>query len=202
MATHKEEITKLLTGLDPLQISDLYEKASESLKDAPPEILGLKATPEDHIKETEFLTENQLVTMIPKQNDDSFLTPEQRQLLMPDIDTKELLGTGAATLSTTPTDVQQVIKENHDAVMKELPHFTSGLNHAQTMALAEEVKETLIHKSKTDTTLYNQFDDTLTKLFEEIKNNDVLSDGQKSALLMKVNMISSNILKESFEVNV
>lgn len=181
MATNKEEISKLLTGLDPLKISDLYDQTKEALKNAPPELLMASAKPEDH------------------KNEPSFLTPEQQQLLMPDIDTEP---SGDATISVTPTEEQKQIKENHDAVMRELPHFTSGLNHAQTMALAEEVKETLINKSKTDSSLYDQFDDTLTKLFEEIKNNDVLSDGQKSALLMKVNMISSNILKESFEVNV
>ena len=182
MATNKEEISKLLTGLDPLKISDMYDQTKEALKNASPDLLMATAKPEDH------------------KNEPSFLTPEQQQLLMPDIDIKE--PKGDATLSVTPTEEQKEIKESNDAVMRELPHFTSGLNHAQTMALAEEVKETLINKSKTDTSLYDQFDDTLTKLFEEIKNNDVLSDGQKSALLMKVNMISSTILKESFEVNV
>ena len=84
------------------------------------------------------------------------------------------------------------------------PHFSSGLSHAQSMALANVVKEKLVEEKEdtSDVPLYEKFDDTLTKLFEEIENSDTLSDGQKSALLMKVHMTSGNILKSKYEVNV
>lgn len=73
----------------------------------------------------------------------------------------------------------------------------------------EELKETIQEKKQKQLEsvsdpglLYQRFDDTFTKLFEELENNDVLSLGQKSALLMKCAMMSKNILKERFDVTI
>ena len=73
----------------------------------------------------------------------------------------------------------------------------------------EELKEVIQEKKQEQLDsvsdpglLYQRFDDTFTKLFEELKNNDVLSSGQKSALFMKCLMMSKNILKERFDVTI
>lgn len=73
----------------------------------------------------------------------------------------------------------------------------------------EELKEAIQEKKQKQLDsisdpglLYQRFDDTFTKLFEELKNNDVLSSGQKSALFMKCLMMSKNILKERFDVTI
>ena len=73
----------------------------------------------------------------------------------------------------------------------------------------EELKEAIQEKQQKQLDsvgdpglLYQRFDDTFTKLFEELKNNDVLSSGQKSALFMKCLMMSKNILKERFDVTI
>ena len=73
----------------------------------------------------------------------------------------------------------------------------------------EELKEAIQEKKQQQLDsvsdpglLYQRFDDTFTKLFEELKNNDVLSSGQKSALFMKCLMMSKNILKERFDVTI
>lgn len=73
----------------------------------------------------------------------------------------------------------------------------------------EELKEAIQEKEQKQLDsvsdpglLYQRFDDTFTKLFEELKNNDVLSSGQKSALFMKCLMMSKNILKERFDVTI
>lgn len=66
----------------------------------------------------------------------------------------------------------------------------------------QEKKQEQLDSVRDPGLLYQRFDDTFTKLFEELKNNDVLSSGQKSALFMKCLMMSKNILKERFDVTI
>lgn len=94
------------------------------------------------------------------------------------------------------------------------PDKTYGSSTVETVAsLAEHTKEELkaavqeekqkqLESVNDPSLLYQRFDDTFTKLFEELENNDVLSSGQKSALLMKCAMLSKNILKERFDVTI
>lgn len=133
------------------------------------------------------------------------LTKEQIRSLFPPA-TPQQSHFGDAVMITATPGAQMIKKETHTTAVVEQsgPSFTSGLNHAQVTALAEETKEKLQQQSedRKNVPLYDQFDDTLMKLLEEIQNSDVLSTGQKVALFMKVNMHTSVILKESYEVNV
>lgn len=81
----------------------------------------------------------------------------------------------------------------------------SSLAHQTKEELKEaiqEKKQEQLDSVRDPGLLYQRFDDTFTKLFEELKNNDVLSSGQKSALFMKCLMMSKNILKERFDVTI
>lgn len=134
------------------------------------------------------------------------LTKEQIRSLFPPATPQQSHFGDAVMITATPgSQMIDGVKSNPTAVVEQNgPSFTSGLNHAQVTALAEETKEKLQQQSedRKNVPLYDQFDDTLMKLLEEIQNSDVLSTGQKAALFMKVHMQTSVILKESYEVNV
>lgn len=191
------DIKETLTKMDPLKINDsaeinkTYDKMKEELTRA-----GLLDVPNNVSESTVVHREGGLTT-------GAKLTPEEvAQMLKPNASIDEPISPDAATVKTTSTKRAAEIYDSFAPMVS--PHFTSGMNHAQTMALANVVKEKLTEEKEvsSDVPLYEQFDDTLTKLFKEIENSDTLSDGQKSALLMKVHMTSGNILKSKYEVNV
>ena len=191
------DIKSTLEKLDPLKINDAatinetYDKMKEELTRA-----GFLDVPTNVPESTVVHREGGLPT-------GAKLTPEEvAQMLKPNASIDEPISPDAATVKTTSTKRAAEIYDSFAPMVS--PHFTSGMNHAQTMALANVVKEKLTEEKEvsSDVPLYEQFDDTLTKLFEEIENSDTLSDGQKSALLMKVHMTSGNILKSKYEVNV
>ena len=191
------DIKSTLEKLDPLKINDLaeinetYDKMKEELTRA-----GFLDVPTNVPESTVVHREGGLPT-------GAKLTPEEvAQMLKPNASIDEPISPDAATVKTTSTKRAAEIYDSFAPMVS--PHFTSGMSHAQTMALANVVKEKLTEEKEvsSDVPLYEQFDDTLTKLFEEIENSDTLSDGQKSALLMKVHMTSGNILKSKYEVNV
>ena len=191
------DIKETLTKMDPLKIDDAatinetYDKMKEELTRA-----GFLDVPTNVPESTVVHREGGLPT-------GSKLTPEEvAQMLKPNASIDEPISPDAATVKTTSTKRAAEIYDSFAPMVS--PHFTSGISHAQTMALANAVKETLTEEKEasSDVPLYEKFDDTLTKLFEEIENSDTLSDGQKSALLMKVHMTSGNILKSKYEVNV
>lgn len=176
---------------DPSKISETYDKMREELQRAGL-IDVLKPVPESTVVHREGglptgakLTQEEVARMLkPNPSIDVPISPD------------------AATVTTTSAKRTTEIHDSFAPVVT--PHFTTGMSHAQTMALANIVKEKLTEEKEetSDVPLYEKFDDTLTKLFEEIENSDTLSDGQKSALLMKVHMTSGNILKSKYEVNV
>lgn len=191
------DIKETLTKMDPLKIDDAatinetYDKMKEELTRA-----GFLDVPTNVPESTVVHREGGLPT-------GAKLTPEEvAQMLKPNASIDEPISPDAATVKTTSTKRAAEIYDSFAPMVS--PHFTTGMSHAQTMALANLVKEKLTEEKETssDVPLYEQFDDTLTKLFEEIENSDTLSDGQKSALLMKVHMTSGNILKSKYEVNV
>ena len=191
------DIKSTLEKLDPLKINDAatinetYDKMKEELTRA-----GFLDVPTNVPESTVVHREGGLPT-------GAKLTPEEvAQMLKPNASIDEPISPDAATVKTTSTKRAAEIYDSFAPMVS--PHFTTGMSHAQTMALANLVKEKLTEEKETssDVPLYEQFDDTLTKLFEEIENSDTLSDGQKSALLMKVHMTSGNILKSKYEVNV
>ena len=191
------DIKETLTKMDPLKIDDAatinetYDKMKEELTRA-----GFLDVPTNVPESTVVHREGGLPT-------GAKLTPEEvAQMLKPNASIDEPISPDAATVKTTSTKRAAEIYDSFAPMVS--PHFTTGMSHAQTMALANVVKEKLTEEKETssDVPLYEQFDDTLTKLFEEIENSDTLSDGQKSALLMKVHMTSGNILKSKYEVNV
>ena len=191
------DIKETLTKMDPLKIDDAatinetYDKMKEELTRA-----GFLDVPMNVPESTVVHREGGLPT-------GAKLTPEEvAQMLKPNASIDEPISPDAATVKTTSTKRAAEIYDSFAPMVS--PHFTTGMSHAQTMALANLVKEKLTEEKEesSDVPLYEQFDDTLTKLFEEIENSDTLSDGQKSALLMKVHMTSGNILKSKYEVNV
>lgn len=191
------DIKSTLEKLDPLKINDsaeineTYDKMKEELTRA-----GFLDVPTNVPESTVVHREGGLQT-------GAKLTPEEvAQMLKPNASIDEPISPDAATVKTTSTKRAAEIYDSFAPMVS--PHFTSGMSHAQTMALANVVKEKLTEEKEvsSDVPLYEQFDDTLTKLFKEIENSDTLSDGQKSALLMKVHMTSGNILKSKYEVNV
>ena len=191
------DIKETLTKMDPLKINDAatinetYDKMKEELTRA-----GLLDVPANVPESTVVHREGGLPT-------GAKLTPEEvAQMLKPNASIDEPISPDAATGKTTSTKRAAEIYDSFAPMVS--PHFTTGMSHAQTMALANVVKEKLTEEKEasSDVPLYEQFDDTLTKLFKEIENSDTLSDGQKSALLMKVHMTSGNILKAKYEVNV
>lgn len=191
------DIKETLTKMDPLKIDDAatinetYDKMKEELTRA-----GFLDVPTNVPESTVVHREGGLPT-------GAKLTPEEvAQMLKPNASIDEPISPDAATVKTTSTKRAAEIYDSFAPMVS--PHFTTGMSHAQTMELANLVKEKLTEEKETssDVPLYEQFDDTLTKLFEEIENSDTLSDGQKSALLMKVHMTSGNILKSKYEVNV
>lgn len=191
------DIKETLTKMDPLKIDDVatinetYDKMKEELTRA-----GFLDVPTNVPESTVVHREGGLPT-------GAKLTPEEvAQMLKPNASIDEPISPDAATVKTTSTKRAAEIYDSFAPMVS--PHFTTGMSHAQTMAIANLVKEKLTEEKETssDVPLYEQFDDTLTKLFEEIENSDTLSDGQKSALLMKVHMTSGNILKSKYEVNV
>ena len=191
------DIKSTLEKLDPLKINDAatinetYDKMKEELTRA-----GFLDVPTNVPESTVVHREGGLPT-------GAKLTPEEvAQMLKPNASIDEPISPDAATVKTTSTKRAAEIYDSFAPMVS--PHFTTGMSHAQTMALANLVKEKLTEEKEeaSDVPLYEQFDDTLTKLFEEIENSDTLSDGQKSALLMKVHMTSGNILKSKYEVNV
>ena len=191
------DIKSTLEKLDPLKINDAatinetYDKMKEELTRA-----GFLDVPTNVPESTVVHREGGLPT-------GAKLTPEEvAQMLKPNASIDEPISPDAATVKTTSTKRASEIYDSFAPMVS--PHFTTGMSHAQTMALANLVKEKLTEEKEvsSDVPLYEQFDDTLTKLFEEIENSDTLSDGQKSALLMKVHMTSGNILKSKYEVNV
>lgn len=191
------DIKSTLEKLDPLKINDsaqineTYDKMKEELTRA-----GFLDVPTNVPESTVVHREGGLPT-------GAKLTQEEvARMLKPNPSIDEPVSPDAATVKTTSTKRSA---EMHDSFVSMVsPHFSSGLSHAQSMALANVVKEKLTEEKEdtSDVPLYEKFDDTLTKLFEEIENSDTLSDGQKSALLMKVHMTSGNILKSKYEVNV
>lgn len=189
------DIKMTLESLDPLKISETYDRMKDSLQNA-----GLIEVPRP-------VPESAVVHRSGGLPTGAALTPrEVAQMMHPNTPSGHLtepLGAHMTTNNDGRAD-HTIESEPTITIVNEEPHFTAGLSHAQTMALATAVKEKLSAEKETpnDATLYAQFDDTLTKLFEEIENTDVLSDGQKSALLMKVHMTSANILKKKYEVNV
>ena len=191
------DIKSTLEKLDPLKINDAatinetYDKMKEELTRA-----GFLDVPTNVPESTVVHREGGLPT-------GAKLTPEEvAQMLKPNASIDEPISPDAATVKTTSTKRAAEIYDSFAPMVS--PHFTTGMSHAETMALANVVKEkhTEEREVSSDVPLYEQFDDTLTKLFEEIENSDTLSDGQKSALLMKVHMTSGNILKSKYEVNV
>lgn len=191
------DIKETLMKMDPLKIDDAatinetYDKMKEELTRA-----GFLDVPTNVPESTVVHREGGLPT-------GAKLTPEEvAQMLKPNASIDEPISPDAATVKTTSTKRAAEIYDSFAPMVS--PHFTTGMSHAQTMALANLVKEKLTEEKEesSDVPLYEQFDDTLTKLFEEIENSDTLSDGQKSALLMKVHMTSGNILKSKYEVNV
>ena len=191
------DIKSTLEKLDPLKINDAatinetYDKMKEELTRA-----GFLDVPTNVPESTAVHREGGLPT-------GATLTPEEvAQMLKPNASIDEPISPDAATVKTTSTKRAAEIYDSFAPMVS--PHFTTGMSHAQTMALANVVKEKLTEEKEvsSDVPLYEKFDDTLTKLFEEIENSDTLSDGQKSALLMKVHMTSGNILKSKYEVNV
>ena len=191
------DIKSTLEKLDPLKINDAatinetYDKMKEELTRA-----GFLDVPTNVPESTVVHREGGLPT-------GAKLTPEEvAQMLKPNASIDEPISPDAATVKTTSTKRAAEIYDSFAPMVS--PHFTSGMSHAQTMALANVVKEKLTEEKEvsSDVPLYEQFDDTLTKLFKEIENSDTLSDGQKSALLMKVHMTYGNILKSKYEVNV
>ena len=191
------DIKETLTKMDPLKIDDAatinetYDKMKEELTRA-----GFLDVPTNVPESTVVHREGGLPT-------GAKLTPEEvAQMLKPNASIDEPISPDAATVKTTSTKRAAEIYDSFAPMVS--PHFTTGMSHAQTMALANLVKEKLTEEKEesSDVPLYEQFDDTLTKLFKEIENSDTLSDGQKSALLMKVHMTSGNILKSKYEVNV
>lgn len=191
------DIKSTLEKLDPLKINDAatinetYDKMKEELTRA-----GFLDVPTNVPESTVVHREGGLPT-------GAKLTPEEvAQMLKPNASIDEPISPDAATVKTTSTKRAAEIYDSFAPMVS--PHFTSGMSHAQTMALANVVKEKLTEEKEvsSDVPLYEQFDDTLTKLFKEIENSDTLSDGQKSALFMKVHMTSGNILKSKYEVNV
>lgn len=185
------EIKETLEGLDPLKISETYDRMKDTLENA-----GLIEVPQP--EPTVVHRSGGLPT-------GAVLTPrEVARMMHPNTPNGPLTAPIGAQLKTTNLSWSTVMENEDAAIANEEPHFTAGLSHAQTMALANAVKEKLSEDSEVpkNTSLYEQFDDTLTKLFEEIENSDTLSDGQKSALLMKVHMTSASILKKKYEVNV
>ena len=191
------DIKSTLEKLDPLKINDsaeineTYDKMKEELTRA-----GFLDVPTNVPESTVVHREGGLPT-------GAKLTPEEvAQMLKPNASIDEPISPDAATVKTTSTKRAAEIYDSFAPMVS--PHFTTGMSHAQTMELANLVKEKLTEEQEesSDVPLYEQFDDTLTNLFEEIENSDTLSDGQKSALLMKVHMTSGNILKSKYEVNV
>lgn len=188
------DIKTTLESLDPLKISETYDRMKDSLQNA-----GLIEVPRPVPESTVVHRSGGLPT-------GASLTPrEVAQMMHPNTLSGHLTEPLGAHMAINNDGCADNTIESEPTIPMVSPHFsTTYFGNAQTMALANVVKGKLTEEKEaaSDVPLYEQFDDTLTKLFEEIENSDVLSDGQKSALLMKVHMTSANILKKKYEVNV
>lgn len=210
------DIKTTLESLDPLKISETYDRMKDSLQNA-----GLIEVPRPVPESTVVhrsgglptgaaLTPREVAQMMHPNTPSGHLTEPLGAHMTINNDgwtdntiESEPTSPDVATVKATSTKQSGEIHDSFAPVVS--PHFsTTYFGNAQTMALANAVKGKLTEEKEaaSDVPLYEQFDDTLTKLFEEIENTDVLSDGQKSALLMKVHMTSANILKKKYEVNV
>lgn len=198
----KEEPKK--EELDMTQVNELYDALHNIL---------------DHPMDSKYTT-----TLMPKEFLTQMQIPEEMEkLAFPDVtttsDTKETesVEDGAKLIQTSKWGSRRLYTEEEQPSItcsSLYPDKSYGTGTVESIAslahqTKEELKEAIQEKQQKQLDsvsdpglLYQRFDDTFTKLFEELKNNDVLSSGQKSALFMKCLMMSKNILKERFDVTI
>ena len=130
------DIKSTLEKLDPLKINDsaeineTYDKMKEELTRA-----GFLDVPTNVPESTVVHREGGLPT-------GAKLTPEEvAQMLKPNASIDEPISPDAATVKTTSTKRAAEIYDSFAPMVS--PHFTTGMSHAQTMALANVVKEKL-----------------------------------------------------------
>lgn len=163
------------------------------------------------------------MTLMPKEVLNQMPIPvEMEKLAFPDASTTsdaeetKSIEDGAILIQTSKIGRRLYPEEDQPSITSSslYPDKSYGTGTVESVSsLAQQTKEELkeaIQEKKQEQLdsvsdpglLYQRFDDTFTKLFEELKNNDVLSSGQKSALFMKCLMMSKNILKERFDVTI
>ena len=135
------DIKSTLEKLDPLKINDsaeineTYDKMKEELTRA-----GFLDVPTNVPESTVVHREGGLPT-------GAKLTPEEvAQMLKPNASIDEPISPDAATVKTTSTKRAAEIYDSFAPMVS--PHFTTGMSHAQTMALANVVKEKLTEEKE------------------------------------------------------
>lgn len=198
----KEEPKK--EELDMTQVNELYDALHNIL---------------DHPMDSKYTT-----TLMPKELLTKMQIPEEMEkLAFPDATTTsdteetESVDDGAKLIQTSKWGSRRLYLEEDQpsitssSLYPDKSYGTGTVESVSSLAqhTKEELKEAIQEKQQKQLDsisdpglLYQRFDDTFTKLFEELKNNDVLSSGQKSALFMKCLMMSKNILKERFDVTI
>lgn len=198
----KEEPKK--EELDMTQVNELYDALHNIL---------------DHPMDSKYTA-----TLMPKEFLTQMQIPEEMEkLAFPDTSTTsnteetESVEDGAKLIQTSKWGSQRLYTEEEQpsitcsSLYPDKSYGTGTVESVASLAhqTKEELKEAIQEKQQKQLDsvsdpglLYQRFDDTFTKLFEELKNNDVLSSGQKSALFMKCLMMSKNILKERFDVTI
>lgn len=198
----KEEPKK--EELDMTQVNELYGALHNIL---------------DHPMDSKYTA-----TLMPKEFLTQMQIPEEMEkLAFPDTSTTsnteetESVEDGAKLIQTSKWGSQRLYTEEEQpsitcsSLYPDKSYGTGTVESVASLAhqTKEELKEAIQEKQQKQLDsvsdpglLYQRFDDTFTKLFEELKNNDVLSSGQKSALFMKCLMMSKNILKERFDVTI
>ena len=198
----KEEPKK--EELDMTQVNELYDALHNIL---------------DHPMDSKYTA-----TLMPKEFLTQMQIPEEMEkLAFPDTSTTsnteetESVEDGAKLIQTSKLGSRRLYTEEEQpsitcsSLYPDKSYGTGTVESVSSLAqqTKEELKEAIQEKQQKQldsvsdpSLLYQRFDDTFTKLFEELKNNDVLSSGQKSALFMKCLMMSKNILKERFDVTI
>lgn len=194
------------TGIDPDELYKMYDTVKS--------VLG-KAPTEDEKRIEEIISTpplNPQADVIPTTDIpvDKLLFPEKEEPVKPDKDQAPSLKEYRKPV-TKGTDTPEVVSSSlYDGVSSPTTQMVTNVTKAVT-SFAENTKESLQQALygknerfqedlQTQDGLYHQFDVTLQDLFKELENSDVLSSGQKAALLMKYAMLSKNILKERFDV--
>lgn len=196
------------TGIDPDELYKMYDTVKSVLGKAPTEYEKRM----DEILSTPPLNPQADADVIPITDIpvDKLLFPEKEEPVKSDKDQAPSLKEYRKPV-TKEKDIPEIVSSSlYDGSPSSTAQMVTNVTKAVTQ-FAETTKESLQQALygknerfqedlQTQDGLYHQFDVTLQDLFTELENSDVLSSGQKAALLMKYAMLSKNILKERFDV--